>query len=242
MVEEIVVALPTRAVGVILYGSYARGDYTASSDIDLLAVSQHPGSTIASGRANLSTYDLEQFATAIHTLFGAHLARDAVVLHDSDGVVIDQLATFGGIDLERLWSRVRNLAKLLTLPIDEQHFRLDGFVRHARYVLRTATYARAFETGSPCFSVAELAGRFKDPDLIKLLSSHSDVQGPPTPELLYELRVRIETLSGEIESLAAETLTDVIVEFDDTDLGDAAILILGNHDGSPYTIIPRVIL
>lgn len=242
IVEDIVAALPLRAIAVILYGSYARGDYTDASDIDLLIVEQAPRPTVASGKANLATYDLEQLDTARHTLFGTHLARDGIVLHDTDSVVTDRLNSFVEIDLDRLWDRVQSLARLLTLPLEEQHARLDGFVRHARYVLRTGTYARALRAGSPCFSVAELAVRFDDPDLQRLLSSHPEVQGPATAAVLRELHERIEQLIGSIEPIGFDSLTDVIVQFDETDLGDSAILLLGNNDGSPYTIIPRVIL
>jgi hypothetical protein len=126
--------------------------------------------------------------------------------------------------------------------LTEQTARLDGFVRHARYVLRTATYAKAYYPGPPCFSVAELAERFEDPALRRLLSSHPDVHGPATESVLRQLRSRIEALIGTIEPIGLSSLTDVIVTFDGSDLGDAAILILGNRDGSPYTIIPRVIL
>lgn len=242
IVDEVLSALPRGAIAVILYGSYARGDYTESSDIDLLIVGEAPRPTVASGRANVSTYDHRQFLTASHTLFGAHLARDGILLHDVGGHVQQLLASFGEIDLDRLWGRVRSLARLLTLPPEEQTARLEGFVRHARYVLRTATYARAIQEGTPCFSVSELAERFHDSDLRWLLSSHQGVQGPATTAILGELQTRIEQLIGDIEPIGFDTLADVIVEFDDTDLGDSAILLLGNHDGSPYTIIPRVIL
>lgn len=241
-IEKIAAAVPQTAIGVILYGSYARGDYTEASDIDLLVVDDAPRRTKSVGLANVSTYDLAQFCSANHTLFGAHLARDGVVLHDAEGLVADQLSSFGEIHLDRLWDRVANLARLLTLPQQEQIARIEGFVRHARYVLRTATYARAYQSGQPCFSVAELAERFGDPALQNLLSSHPEVHGSPTIAVLGELRTRIERLIGTIEPLNFDSVADVIVAFDETDLGDSAILLLGNHDGSPYTIIPRVIL
>jgi len=242
IVADVLDALPKRAFGVVLYGSVARGDYSDNSDIDLLVISDAPHSTRAAGKTNVSTYDMSQFLTADGTLFGMHLARDGVVLHDGDSEITGQLVQFRDVDTARLWGRVRDLARLLTLPLSEQHARLDGFIRHARYVLRTATYARALEGGRPCFSVVELAERFNDPQLQQLLSSHSQVQGPPTIETLENLTTRIQTLLGKIEPIHLASLTDVIVEHDDTDLGDSAVLLLGSRDGSPYTVIPRVIL
>jgi len=243
VVEEILKALPPNALGVILYGSQARGDVTELSDIDLLVVATAPRRTEAVGRVNRSTYDREQFQTAAGTLFGMHLARDGVILHDSGGIA-DALSDIGEIDEGRLWDRLRQLASLLSLPKSEQHLNLPGFVRHARYVLRTATYASALHPGPACFSVAELAQRFDDPTLIELLSSHPAVQGPPSIAVLSELTRRIERKLQAIAPLPYKALADAIVGLLDTspEASDAGLLILNRDSSDPYAIIPRVIL
>lgn len=243
VVHDLLSALPRQAIGIVLYGSQARGDSGPYSDIDLLVVENDHGPARSRGRVNLSTYDADQFASARGTLFGMHLARDGLVLHDAGGVRL-AMQQFGEIDQPRLWRRIRTLSSLLRLPPAEFQAHLAGFVRHARYVLRTGTYAKAIQEGKPCFSVAELADRFKDVELRVLLSSHPKIQGPPSFEVLAALTSRIEVMTGGIPPIGYQRLADVIVGVleQEPELADAAILILDRKPDGPYTEIPRVIL
>lgn len=240
---EILDALPPRARGIVLYGSMARGDVSDESDIDVLVVSDVPASTTATGRVNVATYDEAQFASAAGTLFGMHVARDGILLHDSGGVR-ETMQQFGLVDIDRLGERLRRLAVLLALPRDEVRAHLPGFIRHARYVLRTATYLSALRMGEPCFSVRELAARFDDPMLEMLLSSHPNVQGPDSPEIFDELHSRIRAELADIPSPQFATLADAIVGYGVVwpEVSEAALLLLNRQSSDPYSIIPRVIL
>lgn len=241
--REIIEALPREAIGVVLYGSVARGDSSSTSDIDLLIISNEHKTTRSVGRANVTTYDEDQFRSAAGSIYGMHLARDSVVLHDS-GNVEQMISEFGEVDGPRATRRVAQLAMLLELPEAELRLHLPGFVRHARYVLRTATYLEALKVGEPCFSVAELAERANDPELLSLLSSHPDVQGEPNWQVLIELRRRLRAIVPAVAAIEYETLADTIVGFATTqpDISDAAILILNRGSSDPYAVIPRVIL
>lgn len=133
---------------------------------------------------------------------------------------------------------------LLELPEPELRDHLPGFVRHARYVLRTATYLDAIREGEPCFSVTELAERAGDNKLVTLLSSHSAVHGEPSWAVLLELRERIRERVA-VENVAGYgSLADTIVGMGVTrpEVADAATLILNRDPGDPYAVIPRVIL
>lgn len=172
-----------------------------------------------------------------------HLTRDGLVVHDAGGVQL-ALGQFGPIDQLRLWQRMRTLSSLLSLPPAEQQANLGGFVRHARYVLRTGIYAKAILEGDPCFSISDLADRFDDAELRVLLSSHPQIQGDPSVEVLGALTSRIESLTGGIPAIGYTRLSDVIVavQEDESELADAAILILNRKNDGSYTEIPRVIL
>lgn len=241
--EEIIEALPFVAVGIILYGSVARGDTSANSDIDLLVLGDDHETTRAVGRVNVTTYDEDQFQSAAGTIYGMHIARDGIVLHDS-GNVARTIADFGEVDAGRVQRRLSELARLLEFPDEELRSHLPGFIRHARYVLRTATYLEAFSDGEPCFSVRELAERARDPDLVSLLSSHAPVQGEATWAVLMELRRRVRMKAAPIRAMEFDTLADAIVGHAEElpDLSDAAILILNRRSSDPYAVIPRVIL
>lgn len=243
VIGEILAALPHRAVGIVLYGSVARGDSSPTSDIDMLVISDDHETTRAVGRVNITTYDEEQFRSADGTIFGMHVARDGVILHDADNVG-KAIAEFGEVDTARVRRRLSGLAALLDLPEAERRQHLPGFIRHARYVLRTATYLAALETGDPCFSVKELAERAADPMLLTLLSSHPAVQGEPTWEVLVELRRRVRIAAAPSSKLDFETLHDAIVGLgaSNPDVADAALMILNRRPSDPYAVIPRVIL
>ena len=241
--EEILEAMPADAVGVVLYGSVARGDISAASDIDLLVISDDHETTRAVGRANVTIYDEDQFRSAAGTLYGMHIARDGVVLHDS-GDISGTIATFGDVEVRRVQRRLSQLAMLMELPDGALRSHLPGFIRHARYVLRTATYLAALEEGKPCFSVSELAERAGDPELVALLSSHLSVQGEPTWEVLMELRQRVREQAASERAIEFETLADAIVGYAQIlpDVSDSGILILNRRSSDPYAVIPRVIL
>lgn len=241
--EEIVNALPSRAIGVLLYGSVARGDVSPESDIDLLVVADRPSRTQGIGRVNRTTYEPAQLASASGTLFGLHINRDSVVLHDAGGVAT-AISEFGPIDVPRLKLRLARLSLLLELSYSDIEENLSGLVRHARYVLRTATYLVAIEHEQPCFSVSELADRFADPELRVLLSSHSQVQGPPSMQVFFELRERVRSIVGTALKASYTSLKDAAIGYGSEwpEVGDAATLILSQEGSDSYTTIPRVIL
>ena len=241
--EEILRSVPDRAIGVVLYGSVARGDASGASDIDLLVIADLHDKNRAVGRTNVTTYDEDQFRSAAGTLYGMHIARDGVVLHDSGSVEKD-ISNFGEVDVERVEGRLAQLAMLLEFPDTELRSNLQGYSRHARYVLRTATYLAALKDGKPCFSVSELADLNGDPSLVALLSSHLPVQGEATWDSFLELRRRSRKLVQPEAAMEYDSLSDAIVGFIHTrpDLADAGILLLERSSTDPYAAIPRVIL
>jgi predicted nucleotidyltransferase len=243
--EDAASLLPDSAVAVLLYGSYARGDYAHDSDIDLLVLRKNPLGTAIKDRISLSFYTPDQMASAKGTLFGMHLARDGILLHDSDSYLRRLLDLMGQPVPEKVFSRIRHLAAVLDTLEDERARYLSGLIRIARYLLRTAIYVSAIEQGQPCFSVRELATRFNDPDLVPLLSSRADPTATISEDDLSQLVLRLGAIVGPFASNTHGSLRGLIVAewFEDPDRATFGALILPRGEGAfDYAALQKVLL
>lgn len=231
------------ALGVLVYGSYARQTAGANSDLDILLLSDVRSATAESDRVSVALYTSAQLRDARQTLYGMHLARDGVILHDNYGALNDILSAFTPPDPDQLLARVRDFGVILDVTDRERSAYLPGLVQVARYLLRTATYALALRDGNPCFSVEELAIRFGQPELASLLSSHPGVYPEPTPEVLSDLIDRLSAAVGPLPR-HRHSLHALIVatSVSDPDLSHLATFALGADSTLPYTEIPKVVL
>lgn len=229
----------------MLYGSYARGDFGPKSDIDLLVVRRAHARTLNDRGVSLSTYSRRQLESASGTLFGMHLARDGVVLHDTNSWMSELVPTFKSATPAAILDRVRELATLLNSDgISRVRYR-DGMIRVARYLLRTALYAIALTPGPPCFSVSGLADRFDEPELATMLSSHRAVHGAPSDAGFRQLEERLQRAIGPFPENPYRTIEALIVAEWDTrkELANAALLALSaSRSELPYAQIPRIVL
>lgn len=237
--------LPPSALGILVYGSRARADFVPDSDLDLLALVENPRGSSMSGRVHVSYYTPEQLATARRTLFGMHLARDGVVVHDTGALLSKQLTNMGTPDAAALLARVRRYSAVLDVSAEEEQRYLAGLARVARYLLRTAIYAFVIAQGRPCFSVRELAERLGQPELAVLLSANPTVHGEVSTALLAELRRRLAGVVGSLETNVHGSLRALIVnEWDaDRDRATLATLATASDDRSfDYAALPKVLL
>lgn len=235
--------LPHDARGLVLYGSRARGDAVADSDLDLLALVARSRPSTHSGLINVSYYTEQQLATGIGTLFGAHLRRDSKVIWDPNDTLAAAIDAMGEVDTDRLLRRAWKMSELFMAPGQDLPKYLSGLLREARYLLRSCLYAQAIAVEQPCFSVREIAARQGDPHLDRLLASRNP--GDDSIEDLHECLRRLRLIVGEFPPSANGSLEATIVnEWESPgDLLSMAFLALGaTGQGTDYAEVEKILL
>lgn len=237
--------LPARTLGLMIYGSRARGDHLPTSDFDLLRLSCAASPTFKVGRVSVSSYSTEQLQSATRTLFGTHLLRDGKILYDPTRKLAMIVAEFEPADPHDLLQAVHRYSMVLDQSWGEQLIHYSGLVRLTRYLLRTAVYAIAMLQGTPCFSVRELAERFNDPALATLLASDPNLTSPPSKPLLDELTARLVAIVGPFPENMYGSLSALAVGMWDSDRNLAALAVRAaseDEDTLDYSDLPKVLL
>lgn len=242
--------LRSTAVGnwqaMLLYGSWARGDADVDSDLDVLLLDANTSNrSIRNAKVSLARYDSHDVSILSGTLFGFHLVRDGIVLHDAGDKLTRALAAIQPPEPGSVIARVRSLAPVLDVSEADRRDYIEGLTKVGRYLLRTAMYAQALDEGRPCFSVREIASRNHDAGLAAVLSSHEAVRPGASLEVFTDLCGRLEAAIGSLAPNLYGTLHGLIEGSwaENRELSNFATLVLaGEEDELPYDELPRVTL
>lgn len=242
--------LRSNAIGdwqaMLLYGSWARGDADVDSDLDVLLLEANTSfRSIRDARVSLARYDSRDVSNLSGTLFGFHLVRDGIVLHDTGGQLARALSAIQPPVPGSIIARVRLLSQVLDVSDADRREYIEGLTKVGRYLLRTAMYAQALDKGRPCFSVREIANHKHDTALVAVLSSHEAVRPAASLEVFHDLCRRLTAAIGPLAPNPFGTLHGLIEGSwaDARELSNFATLVLASEeDELPYDELPRVTL
>ena len=152
----------------MMYGSCARGDYSASSDIDLLGLSGtgDEGKTrlYSIGNLKINIYSEDDFRalSMAGSLYVWHLRSEGKILLDLNGILERNLNLFS---LKRDYSDARHDAALVGWLLFSPEVRNTSstlIISTITYCVRTIAYSYLAEKAIPAFSLRDVVPNLKD--------------------------------------------------------------------------------
>jgi predicted nucleotidyltransferase len=232
-------------LAVMLYGSHARGDATPESDIDLLQLVPHSPNSYRNGVVTVVAYtpdQLREMATS-GGLFAWHLRSEGRVLEDPDGLLVGALAGHRGPACDATLTRLRELSAVLDMDEAEFERYANRGIRTARYLLRTAVYARSLRTGEQSFALERAARAAGANDYVALL--RRGAEGEEDWEIFLEYRSRLARLVGPLVTNPYGSLEALAVNAwnHDSHMASLAIQTMASREGEiEYATLPPPVL
>jgi predicted nucleotidyltransferase len=148
--------------GYLLYGSCARGDYSSSSDIDILRITtRRERSKRIGGRVSLHVYDIKDLRAMAKSgsLFILHLVRESKPIHDPCAYLGDLSGAFQKPESYTADARraVGPASALLDISASLFESAPKAFMHASLYLCRTLLYAQHADRGPFSFSLVSLA-------------------------------------------------------------------------------------
>jgi predicted nucleotidyltransferase len=209
ILPEEILAIERTASATMLFGSYARGDQGAESDIDLLQIVNKPEPARKIGRIVVSCYTLGQLTTLAKqgSLFVLHLRTEGRILNDEKHILRSALESYvRPPSYGKLLTAISTAAAVLHLKPDSLNAnQASGILSLGLYLLRTLVYVRCIEKGTPAFSLVRAREILGDSEGIALLAERRGLFKNPRVVDLNNLRDHLEDLLGKrVEFLGSE--------------------------------------
>jgi len=202
-------ALKTTALATMLYGSYARGDQSYDSDIDVLQIVHTPRPFQKIGSIGVSFYTARQLSKLADqgSLFVLHLRKEGVVLYDPNKILRAALDCYvAPADYNELKGTISVSGAVLHLDrycLSDQQ--LTGVINLSLYLLRTAVYLRCVEKDTPVFSLNGARAILGDhPALATLINRRKVLDNPMSFQFTEMLRLLESVLSCRIDPLGSK--------------------------------------
>lgn len=198
VVDSALAAVPSSLTPVMIFGSFARGDESATSDVDVLELADRRTRLQVIGRVHVYAYGeavLRRMA-ANGALFVLHLRTDGIIVRDAVGTLSDALSSYiAPRTYEPHRQALQVTAKLLDVEGDKYVAAWNAYHETAIFIIRTLVYIRFAERGTPLFSLPRIAEQLRRPDLLAVARLKA-ATGPST-ENFAEVKSLIAELSGE---------------------------------------------
>jgi|GEM_PF-1858424 Nucleotidyltransferase domain. len=206
-------------LGVLLYGSVARGDAGPESDVDLLQLVRDRTEHYQRGRVSVAVYtdlDIQRMCKS-GSLFALHLVREGRILSDPEGELASLLSSYRPpANYDAMWREIEAASAILDAGETVVSSNPVGLNRLGLYLLRCAATIKHIERfGYPSFAIPELADRLGLSDFVEAYSHRDDASQLDAVRLSLVRRLLGEILErniinpyGSVEALAVNLDTD----------------------------------
>lgn len=169
-------SLPDGVTPLMLFGSYARGDNSPTSDIDVLELSTQSRRAYRVDCMNISVYSETTLREMSHSgsLFVLHLKVDGLILRDPGNKLKQVLDEYRRpTNYDRLRYSLRELAMLLDASEPAYNDHWMQYNQLLVFILRSTIYADFAEAGVPTFSLSVICADLADDELNEALKLKS---------------------------------------------------------------------